>query len=61
MDEKLSDLVGSASFTKGNINLSYNFNLDQNYNELNYNELSTSFNFDPFNINFDYLKEQKHR
>ena len=60
MDEKLSDLVGSASFTKGNINLSYNFNLDQNYNELNYNELSTSFNFDPFNINFDYLKEQKH-
>ena len=60
MDEKLSDLVGSASFTKGNINLSYNFNLDQNYNELNYNELSTSFNFDPFNVNFDYLKEQKH-
>ena len=60
MDEKLSDLVGSATYTKGNMNLSYNFNLDQNYNELNYNELSTSFNFAPFNVNFDYLKEQKH-
>mgnify|MGYP003322516522 CR=1 FL=1 len=60
MDEKLSDLVGSASYTKGNMNLSYNFNLDQNYNELNYNELSTSFNFTPFSVNFDYLKEQKH-
>ena len=41
MDEKLSDLVGSASYTKGNMNLSYNFNLDQNYKELNYSELST--------------------
>ena len=60
MDEKLSDLVGSASYTRGNMNLSYNFNIDQNYNELNYSELSTSFNFSPFNGSFDYLKEQKH-
>ena len=41
-------------------NLTYNFNIDQNYKELNYNELSASYNSDPFKINLNYLKEQKH-
>ena len=62
MDEKLSDLVGSMSYSSdsGKTSLAYNFNVDQNYKELNYNELSASYILDPFKINFDYLKEQKH-
>ena len=43
MDEKLSDLVGSSSFkVNDKISLNYNFSLDQNYNQLNYNEFSTN-------------------
>ena len=62
MDEKLSDLVGKISYSSDSdkTNLTYNFNIDQNYKELNYNELSASYNFDPFKINLNYLKEQKH-
>ena len=39
MDEKLSDLVGSAEYKiNNNFSLNYNFSIDQNYNEINYNE-----------------------
>ena len=34
--------------------------MDQNYKELNYNELGSSINFDPFKIDFSYLQEDKH-
>lgn len=61
LDEKLSDLVGSASLNINNdINLNYNFALDQNYNDLNYNEVSATFNLDLFKFNLDYLQEKKH-
>ena len=39
LDEKLSDLVGSIEYEKKNINLNYNFVVDQNYNDFNYNEI----------------------
>ena len=42
------------------MNLSYKFALDQNYSDLNYNEVGAFINFDQFSINFDYLKEAKH-
>ena len=62
LDEKLSDLVGSANLEiNDKIDISYNFSLDQNYNDLNYNEIGTSLNFDSLNINFDYLQEKTHR
>ena len=39
MDERLSDLVGSTEYKiNDNLNFKYNFSVDQNYNELNYNE-----------------------
>ena len=61
LDEKLSDLVGSASLNINNdINLNYNFALDQNYNDLNYNEVNATFNLDLFKFNLDYLQEKKH-
>jgi LPS-assembly protein len=61
LDEKNSDLVGAVSATLNkNINLSYNFNLDQNYKDINYSDIGTQMNFGALNINFNYLKEQKH-
>ena len=61
LDEKLSDLTGSTQYKiNKNINLNYNFSIDQNYNELNYNEIGTSMNFDPIKVDFNYLQEDKH-
>ena len=43
LDEKLSDFVGSANFNASDkIKLNYNFALDQNYKELNYNDMGNS-------------------
>ena len=61
LDEKLSDLTGSTQYKiNKNINLNYNFSVDQNYNELNYNEIGSSMNFDPIKVDFNYLQEDKH-
>ena len=50
LDEKLSDLVGSAKLSINNrMSLNYNFALDENYNDLNYNELGASFDINPLN------------
>ena len=57
LDEKLSDLVGSVdTISMIKSDLSYKFALDQNYSDLNYNEVGAFINFDQFSINFDYLK-----
>tara|TARA_B100000886_G_scaffold338063_1_gene300111 strand:+ start:200 stop:2596 length:2397 start_codon:yes stop_codon:yes gene_type:complete len=61
LDEKLSDMVGSTSFDiNNNVKLSYNFAVDQNYNDLNYNEIGTQMNFGSLDFNFDYVEEKKH-
>ena len=61
LDEKLSDLVGSSTLSvNNNFNINYNFAVDQNYNDLNYNEIGASFNLDLFKFNLDYLQEKKH-
>ena len=61
LDEKLSDLVGSNSIKlNDNFDVTHNYNLDQNYQKLNYNEIGANFNFNPFKINFTYLLENKH-
>ena len=61
LNEKLSDLVGSSSYALNkNFNLNYNFSVDQNYNDINYNEIGTNFNNELLDINFDYLRESKH-
>ncbi len=61
LDEKLSDLVGSSTLNiNNNFNINYNFALDQNYNDLNYNEIGATFNLDLFKFNVDYLQEKKH-
>ena len=61
LDEKLSDVVGTSSYKfSDKMSINYNFAIDQNYNDINYNEFGTSFNADPFKINFNYLLESKH-
>ena len=61
LDEKVSDLVGSANYSiNDKIKLNYNFSLDQNYNDMNYNELGASFSYDSFEASFDFLQEKKH-
>ena len=61
MDEKLSDVVGSSSIKfNEKFKIGYNFNLDQNLKEFNYNDFNTKINFDPMNISFSYLTEDKH-
>ena len=61
LDEKLSDLVGEVNHNLNeNLNIRYNFAIDQNLNQFNYNEVGADFNFDPFNINFNFLEENKH-
>ena len=60
-DEKLSDMVGSASYSINNQSkINYNFALDQSYNNFNYNEIGLNVDLNPIKINFDYLKEDKH-
>ena len=61
LDEKLSDLVGSSNLNLGDrISLNYKFALDQNYSDLNYNEIGSKFDFGSMNIDFGYLQEKKH-
>ena len=61
LDEKLSDLVGSVNWDiSDKFSLNYNFNLDQNYNDLNYNEIGTKLNFGSLNLDLNYLQEKKH-
>ena len=60
-DEKLSDVVGSATFSMSSkMNIYHNFALDQNYEDINYNDFGINFNLNPAQINFNYLKESKH-
>ncbi len=61
LNEKLSDLVGHSELkVNKKLKLKYDFALDQNYNDLNYNEIATNFNFDPVKLDFSYLQEKKH-
>ena len=61
LNEKLSDLVGSASLNFNNkFKINYNFSLDQNYNDLNYNEIGTNFDIGGLKLDLNFLQEKKH-
>jgi LPS-assembly protein len=61
LDEKLSDVVAQADYSiNDKISLNYQFALDQNYKDLNYNNIGTAINLDLVKVNFDYLEENKH-
>ena len=62
LDQKMSDVVGEIKYNFSEIgNIDYKFSLDNNLNDLNYNEISTELNFGKVAFNLDYLEEQNHR
>tara|TARA_B100001123_G_C15332802_1_gene1031799 strand:- start:190 stop:2607 length:2418 start_codon:yes stop_codon:yes gene_type:complete len=61
LDQKMSDVVGKINYNFSKIgNIGYKFLLDNNLNDLNYNEVSTELNFGKVKFNLDYLEENKH-
>ena len=61
LDEKLSDLVGKVDYNVNEkINLNYEFAVDQNYQDLNYNDFGAKINFNNLDIDFNYIEENKH-
>ena len=61
LDRKTSDLVGYSSLKlNNNIDFKYNFSLDENYEDVIYNDLETTVDFNPFKLSFNYLLEDKH-
>ena len=50
--------MGSTAFNiNEKIKLGHNFALDQNYQELNYNDFGSSFAFNNFNVDFNYIEK----
>jgi len=61
LDQKFSDVVGESKYKiNDDVNLSYNFSLDQSYNSFNYNEVGSNFNFEKVKFNISYLQERNH-
>ena len=61
LDQRFSDVIGSSSLKiSNNLDLNYNFALDQNYKELNYNEIGAKIQNDSFKFNLSYLQEKEH-
>ena len=61
LDQKTSDVVGELKYNFSEIgSIDYKFSIDQNLSEINYNEISTSLNFNKIGFNLDYLEEQNH-
>ena len=61
LDQKMSDVVGKINYNFSEIgDINYKFSLDHNFNDLNYNEISTNLNFGPVAFNISYLEERSH-
>ena len=61
LDQKTSDLVGEIKYNFSKIGkIDYKFSLDHNFNDLNYNNVTTELNFGKVQFNLDYLEEQNH-
>ena len=59
LNEKLSDLVGSSTYNVNkNFDINYDFSIDQSYQSLNYNEVSTSLKFSSVDLNFGFYKKR---
>ena len=58
LDNRFSDFIGSLNFTnKNNLKINYNYSLDQNFKETNYNEIEADYTLGKINFNLDYLEE----
>jgi len=61
LDQKTSDMVGEINYNFSEIgSINYKFSMDHNYNDFNYNAVSSNLNFGKIGFNLDYLEERKH-
>ena len=61
LNQRFSDLAGEIIWSPTeSFKMNYNYNLDQNYSDLNYSEIGTTLNFGPVKFNLDYLEEKQH-
>ena len=61
LDQKVSDLVGRASIKfSENFSFKNEFSVDQNFNDINYNNLKASFLLGSAKFNVGYLEENNH-
>ena len=57
----MSDVVGKINYNFSEIgSIGYKLALDNNFNDLNYNEISAGLNFGVVEFNLDYLEQQNH-
>jgi LPS-assembly protein len=60
LGNKASDLIGSLNYDPNDIlNLNYDFSVDSNLKELNYQLINTEFKINNFVTSFEYLNENK--
>ena len=57
LDKRFSDVVGSFEFDANNLKVSYNYSLDQNFKEMNYNEFGAEYSLSNMKFNLNYLEE----
>jgi len=61
LDNRFSDIVGSSKYNLNDtVKINYNFSIDQNYKDFNYNEIGTDITYDKAKFNISYLQEKKH-
>ena len=58
LDKRFSDVVGNFNFSNNkNFNLNYDYSLKQNYEELNFSEISADYKNNNFKFDLSYLKD----
>ena len=61
LGQRFSDVVGDINFfATDDLEINYNFSLDQNYKELIGNDVVVGFDNDKVNFNIKYLEEKNH-
>jgi len=61
LDQHFSDFVGEATYNvKEGVKFGYKFNVDQNYQDFNYNEVDADFKYESVKFNVGYLQEKNH-
>ena len=61
LNQKLSDVVGSSNLEiNDKFKINYNFSLDQNMKDFNYNEVGSNISLNSIKFDISYLQEKKH-
>ena len=61
LDQRFSDVVGESKLSvNNNLELKYNFSIDQSYKSINYNEIEADLDVGKAKFNLSYLEEKEH-